>query len=102
MLTSGGVQALPELVLVAGPGTDNNDGDVCCLRGSDGLIKTGLVARPALATLCESSGYYMLVRLHFVYQARLTSFACSLDSIVGGNSVEVASVYYIITILYKY
>lgn len=56
---------MPKLILVAGPGTDNDNSDICSLSSGDSLIETGLVARPALTTLCEGNSCDVLVKFVF-------------------------------------
>ena len=59
VLASGGVEAFPELVLVARPGTDDDYSDVCgCsgCSGGDSSGETGLITGPTLAALGEGGG----------------------------------------------
>lgn len=44
-----GIEALPELLLVARPGADENDGDVSCLGSGNGFWESRFISGPALA-----------------------------------------------------
>lgn len=57
MFTCGGVEALPELVLVAGPGANDYDGYIGGGGGGDGVGEARLVRGPALASLGEGGGW---------------------------------------------
>jgi hypothetical protein len=61
VLAGSGVEALPKLVLVAGPGADDYDSDIGGGGGGDSSGETGLVGGPALAALGEGGGWCVLV-----------------------------------------
>lgn len=51
VLTSGGIETLPELILVSGPGTDDDDSNIGRFGGGNGFWETGVIVRPTLAAL---------------------------------------------------
>lgn len=105
VLTSGGVEPLPELVLVAGPSADDYDSDIGGGGGGDSVGETGLVRGPALAALGEGGGWDVLGKELIVEgggsggERVLTSFAGGFDAVVGGDSGEVAAVYDVVAVL---
>ena len=89
--------------MVAGPGSDDNDGDIGSVGGRDSLVKTGLVARPALAALGEGGGWDVLVGVEFGNVVeKLTSCAGGFDAVVWADSSEVAAVYNVVAVLPGY
>lgn len=54
--TSSGVQASPELVLIARPGANYDDGNIRSRCSFNGCRETILVIRPSLASLTERNG----------------------------------------------
>jgi hypothetical protein len=82
MLARGGVQSGPKFALVAGPGSYDDDSDVSCLGGGNGLGKAGLVGRPALAPLSIGN----------------CALADRIDSVEWRNTAVVGSIYDIIAV----
>jgi hypothetical protein len=56
VLARGGVEALPEFLLVTRPGADYYYGHVCGFCGGDGFGESALVVGPALTALCVRDG----------------------------------------------
>lgn len=83
VLASGGVEAGPELVLVAGPGSDNDNCDVGLFSGGNSLVEARVVVGPALAAL--SIGDFAL--------------ASGLDTVKGCNATGWSSMDDIVSVL---
>jgi hypothetical protein len=56
MLSSGGIETGPKLVLVSRPRSYYNNRDVCGFGSRYGFCETGLVVGPAFTSLCISDG----------------------------------------------
>jgi hypothetical protein len=84
VLAGRGVEAAPELVLVARPGSYDDDSDICSLGGGDCLIESGLVVGPALAALGVGD----------------LAFASGLDAVEGSDTAGGGLVNDIVSVLF--
>lgn len=78
------IETRPEFVLIARPGTYDNDGDIGCLSCGYCLGESRLIVGPALSSL----------------GIRDRSSACRLDTIVGCDTPVLSQVWDIVAVLF--